>query len=202
MRFVLSKLKLNRFSMRNSTTGFTLIELLVVISIIGLLSSVVLASLNTARQKARDARRIIDLKQLDLAIRLYRENTGGYPVCPPPPATSEYISDSSCLGAILISARLYSKIPLDPLNTGANRYQYWSSASDRFSIRTMFERKPLRFSHTYPAQTEPETCDGVSLIDSTGAKTWSYESVYPNPPSSPPSPPSCDFQWVQHSDYP
>ncbi|PIS13297.1 MAG: prepilin-type cleavage/methylation domain-containing protein, partial [Candidatus Tagabacteria bacterium CG09_land_8_20_14_0_10_41_14] len=51
--------------------GFTLIELLVVIAIIGILSSVVLASLNSARKKARDARRVADIKQIQLALEMY-----------------------------------------------------------------------------------------------------------------------------------
>ena len=59
--------------------GFTLIELLVVISIISLLSSVVLTSVNTARAKARDARRKEDLRQLELAIQLYYDTTGTFP---------------------------------------------------------------------------------------------------------------------------
>ena len=54
---------MNIFTHRSSR-GFTLIELLVVIAIIGMLSSVILASLNTARSKSRDARRLEDLKQI------------------------------------------------------------------------------------------------------------------------------------------
>jgi prepilin-type N-terminal cleavage/methylation domain-containing protein len=53
-----------------SRRGFTLIELLVVIAIIGVLSSVVLASLNTARAKARDARRVSDLQEIRNALAL------------------------------------------------------------------------------------------------------------------------------------
>jgi general secretion pathway protein G len=59
--------------------GFTLIELLVVIAIIGILSSIVLASLNTARLKSRDARRVADIKQLQLAMQLYYDANSSYP---------------------------------------------------------------------------------------------------------------------------
>src|ERR1700722_13880120 len=52
----------------NRKSGFTLIELLVVIAIIGLLASIILASLNTAQQKGRDARRVSDLQEIGQAI--------------------------------------------------------------------------------------------------------------------------------------
>lgn len=59
--------------------GFTLIELLVVISIIGLLSSITLASLNSAREKARNARRLADMRQVQTALDFYYDAFGSYP---------------------------------------------------------------------------------------------------------------------------
>ena len=50
--------------------GFTLIELLVVIAIIGLLSTMAVVSLNSARQKARDAKRVSDVKQIATVLQL------------------------------------------------------------------------------------------------------------------------------------
>jgi len=59
--------------------GFTLIELLVVIAIIGLLASIVLVSLNSARNKARDTRRISDLNQIQLALEFFYDTYSRYP---------------------------------------------------------------------------------------------------------------------------
>jgi len=60
--------------------GFTLIELLVVIAIIGILASVVMASLNSARVKSRDARRMADLTQIRTAVEMYNLDHGHYPI--------------------------------------------------------------------------------------------------------------------------
>lgn len=55
-------------------TGFTLIELLVVISIVSMLVSTVLASVNNTRAQGRDSLRTQQVRQLDLAVRLYTED--------------------------------------------------------------------------------------------------------------------------------
>lgn len=69
--------------------GFTLIELLVVIAIIGLLSTLAVVSLNSAREKARDARREADIKLLNNAIQLYVQENDAAP-------TGDFGSDNIC----------------------------------------------------------------------------------------------------------
>lgn len=59
--------------------GFTLIELLVVIAIIGLLSTLAVVALNNARMKARDSKRVSDIKQIQTALELYYNDASGYP---------------------------------------------------------------------------------------------------------------------------
>lgn len=72
----------------NKNRGFTLIELLVVISIIGLLSSIVLASLNQAKKKAQATTIIQQFTQLRNAIEMYRLQNGYVPC--------QYRLDNTC----------------------------------------------------------------------------------------------------------
>jgi len=100
--------------------GFTLIELLVVIAIIGILASIVLASLNTARKKGRDARRVSDMKQVQLALELFFDsNDSQYPIGNASPGYDMTNSATLDLAPAYIPA-----LPVDPVNLGANVYKY------------------------------------------------------------------------------
>lgn len=68
------KINKNKFS-----KGFTLLELLVVIIIIGLLAAIILASVNTARARGRDAKRITEIKSMQNALQIYFSANGYYP---------------------------------------------------------------------------------------------------------------------------
>lgn len=68
-------------TMLKNKKGFTLIELLVVIAIIGLLSTLAVVALTSARTKARDSKRVADMKQLQTAMELYYSENAGYPAC-------------------------------------------------------------------------------------------------------------------------
>jgi len=98
--------------------GFTLIELLVVVAIISLLSSVVMASLNSARAKGRDAKRVSDLRQVQNALELYYSGSGSYPACrafSPWNATNWGNGGPSCLYTALVPNYIKILSP-DPVN--------------------------------------------------------------------------------------
>jgi len=110
--------------------GFTLIELLVVIAIIGILATIVLVSLNSARVKARNARRQSDIHQISLAMEMCYDDTacaGGqaYPVIAGPgkPAAG--------IGVYMTSP------PDDPL--GAASGYNWVSAAASYCVYATLE---------------------------------------------------------------
>lgn len=123
--------------------GFTLIELLVVIAIIGLLSSVVLASLNGARMKGRDARRLADLKQMQIALELYYGESNAYPV-----STTVNTDKTGFDAAVaaLATGGYIPNIPVDPSGT-SKTYYYKSTAGGTFyCLGTTLETTPLPVS--------------------------------------------------------
>lgn len=91
--------------------AFTLIELLVSVAIIGLLATISIIALNSARARARDAKRVSDIKQMQTAIEFYYNNHGHYP---------QYTTLQNCsvesynaLNA-LVTEGIMSNIPRDP----------------------------------------------------------------------------------------
>src|SRR3989338_11364149 len=93
--------------------GFTLVELLVVIAIIGILATLLLLQLGTARQRARDAKRIADVNQVRTALELYYDDNSSYPL----------MGTYAGLGALLVPKYL-TLLPVDPLNAGVHIYNY------------------------------------------------------------------------------
>ncbi len=108
--------------------GFTLIELLVVIAIIGVLSTLVLLQLGTARSRSRDAKRIADVSQLRSAVELFYDDNGSYPA----DITTAYIGDymTNVPSDPLISTLLYgytsnAAAGAEP-NPDRTKYQVWA----------------------------------------------------------------------------
>ena len=110
--------------------GFTLVELLVVIAIIALLSTLSVVALNSARAKARDARRLSDIKQIRTALDLYYDSSSTYPLSCSPLGTSTcacltsvgWTNTANCTGTIFMQ-----KVPSDPLSSAS--YTYTSTSS-------------------------------------------------------------------------
>lgn len=119
--------------MKRTKKGFTLIELLVVIAIIGVLSSLVLASLNSARLKGRDTRRISDIDQIQKALELYYHDHNDYP------HRSSAASWSSGSGLpntnwnnLGIDLAPYIQLPLPPNNGSTDIYYYDANSGDLY----------------------------------------------------------------------
>lgn len=133
-----------------------MVELLVVISIISLLSSIVFTTVNNARAKARDARKIADFRAISTALQLFFDATGRMPAnnwsCAgvvAPGAGSCGASDSGASQPAydmsmqeLVNARLLSHIPRSPGGDGYGWYNYGGGNSIGGIMQTSLETVP------------------------------------------------------------
>ena len=164
---------------KNTQRGFTLIELLVVISIIGLLSSVVLASLSGARESARDARRQQDMRQFEIGAELYYQEHSHYPTeimcdssigassdnaCPDLTTVGDGWNTSSSFYD-LVDEGFMSSLPTDPVND-ANYYYHYEpdndgngpAEPDNFCIRARLEAGGFVYAHAGKPTSEFGGC--------------------------------------------
>ncbi len=142
---------------KKRTRGFTLIELLVVVAIISLISSVVLASLNTARAKARDTKRKQDMVQLRNALESYYLDYGSYPlaygsnwggVSTSPCGTNGQVSGANAYIQNL-TPQYIQTLPVDPVTPGScNGYLYYSNG-------TQYKLLVHQSAESYPSAGQP-----------------------------------------------
>jgi prepilin-type N-terminal cleavage/methylation domain-containing protein len=126
----LSQQKSRILTLRASkSAAFTLVELLVVITILGVLASIVLVNLSGGRERARDAQRKNDLRQLQTALRMYYNDFQEFPTSSADYRISHEGSQFNWGSRFSINDNVYmSTLPADPL--ASQRLRYWRNPSD------------------------------------------------------------------------
>lgn len=126
------------FSKQNK--GFTLVEILAVCAVIAILATVVYGTLGEARKKARDDERRAELQQIELALRLYKDQYGRYPergcssgpwswywTSPGPGNQGYYVSCDEFITGLVPT--FFTELPTDPDETKINSgYMYLTDA--------------------------------------------------------------------------
>ena len=174
---------------RKYRRGFTLIELLVVIAIIAILAAILFPVFSKAREKARQASCISNIKQLGLGFVMYEQDYDG--VYPPTATEREYVKGTvnGPSDALVYSIRgeLQAYVPGATTNTGANVFKC-PSASPWTGISTGQDGAPVAASGNTPAVIYWPNDYGFNINEGQmnpsthpGVKATSYDFGQNNP---------------------
>jgi|SRR5665213_574275 len=141
--------------MKSKSRGFTLIELLVVIAIIGLLASIILASLNTARSKGADAAAKGDFDNIRTQSAIYYDTYNGYASAAVAAATSPLATNCAAASSLFTDPNVAAQI------TSANSAEGAASVlcSNTANLAAWMVIVPLK---------NPVTAGDYWCVDSTG----------------------------------
>ncbi len=127
--------------------AFTLIEILIVIAIIGLLATVIIASMSGAKLRAQDARRIEDIAAIKKALEVYMASNARYP--------------DSLLVLTQGSDHLLSDVPKDPSGDPTRAYQYaTSSDATDFVLKAQLSTKDRALNYDLDVSKYGISCNG------------------------------------------
>lgn len=171
--------------MNKAKRGFTLIELLVVVAIIGILAAVLAASFSDARMNARDDARKANLKELQLAIELYKAQNGRYPQagCGRGSNWTGNTSYGNCADFIAGLVPEYtSELPVETANAGGSRGYIYRTNGPGTSYKLMahitveskritsFDEEFARWPYASCGQSAPQAT--TYAVYSAGAECW------------------------------
>jgi len=165
--------------------GFTIIELIVVVAIIAVLASIVIFNVNGYINKAKDAKRVGDLKQIQKALELYKMDHGGYPNTGGPP---NWRSECAAWGSLApndvipgITSSYLGSFPSDPSMDKANSqccYLYTSDGTD-FALLAHGCTK-INYA-SQPSLIDPARDGGTNgcIVDGNGTNIWAWKISSP-----------------------
>lgn len=150
--------------------GFTLIELLIVIAIIGILATLLMTNFIGVRQRARDAQRKSDVRQMQSALELYRSDTGSYPASDANNRlNSTACPTSSSFKSSDLTTTYMQTVPCDPLGSTAyhgGNYYYYSTGSSYYIVSCLENSSDSQAvsdaDTTFKASSAPDTCTNNS----------------------------------------